>query len=83
MFKLQEAGVDGMILKVFQNSVVLKESRLMVSVLLYSVDVVSGVSLVLCCFYFTLLIFQGYLRMCWLVMLTTLPLFCRIPHPRE
>ena len=40
------------------------------------------VFLVHCCFYCTLLTFQGCFRMSWLVMRTTLP-HPRIPHPRD
>ena len=76
-----------MILKVFQIFLSSRTQRVKVDgVCSSSIDVVSGVPqvvfLVHCCFCCTLLTFQGYFRMCWLVMLTTLPCFV-IPHPRD
>ena len=81
VFKLRDAGVGGLILKVFQNFLSSRTQRVKVDgVCSYSIDVVSGVChrvvfLVHCCSCCTLLTFQGCFRMSWLVMLTTLPCF--------
>ena len=76
VFKLRKAGVSGMILKVFRIFLSTRTQRVKVDgVCSSSVVVVSGVFLVHCCFCCTLLTFPGYLRMCWLVMRTTLPCF--------
>ena len=78
VFKLWEAGVGRMILKVFQN--ILRELRVD-GVCSSSIEIVSGVphSSVLGPLLFLLniadLTFLGYFRMCWLVMQTTLPCF--------
>ena len=80
VFKLREAGVGGLILKVFQNFLSSRTQRVDVDcVCSSSIDIVSGVPhgsfpgpLSSCC---TLLTFQGCFRMSWLVMLTTLPCF--------
>ena len=80
VFKLQEAGIGEMILKVIQNFLSSSTQRVEVDgVCSLSIVVVSGVSqgsvLVHCCFCCTLMTLQGYFRMSWLVMLTTLPCF--------
>ena len=80
VFKLREAGVGGLILKVFQNfcPVVLRELRLMVclvQVLMSYLVCHRVVNLVHCCFCCTFLTFQGCFRISWLVMRTTLPCF--------
>ena len=80
VFKLREAGVGGLILKVFQNFLSSRTQRGNVDgVCSSSFDVVSGVPqgspLVHCCSCCTLLTFQGCFRMSWLVMLMTLPCF--------
>ena len=80
VFKLREAGVGGLILRVFQNfcPVVLRELRLMVclvQVLMSYLVCHNVVFLVHCCFCCTLLTFLGCFRMSWLVMWTTLPCF--------
>ena len=80
VLKLREAGVGGLIMKVFQNFLSSRTQRVKVDgVFSSSIDVVSGVTrvvfLVHCCFCCTLLTFQGCFRMSWLVMRTTLPCF--------
>ena len=81
VFRLQEAGVGGTILKVFQKLLSSRIQRVKIDgVCSSSIDDVSGVPrrvfLVPCCFCCcTLLTFQGYFRMCWLVMLKSLPCF--------
>ena len=81
VFKLLQAGVDGLIFKVFFRIfclVVLRELRLMVclvQVLMSYLVCHRVVFLVHCCFCCTLLTFQGCFRMSWLVMRTTLPGF--------
>ena len=81
VFKLREARVGGLILKVFHNLLSSRTQRVKVDgVCSSSIDVVSGVPqsivfLVHSCSCCTLLTFQGCFRMSWLVMLTTLPCF--------
>ena len=82
VFKLREAGVGGLILKVFQDFLSSRTQRFKVDgVCSSSIDVVlvchRVVFLVHCCSCCTLLTLQGCFRMSWLVMLTTLPCFLR------
>ena len=80
VFKLREAGVGGLILKVFQNFLSSHTQRVKVNGVCSS-SIMSYlvwhrvVFLVHCCSCCTLLTFQGCFRMSWLVMLTTLPCF--------
>ena len=83
VFKLWEAGVGGLILKVFQNFLSSCTQRVKVDgVCSSSIDIVFGVPqgivvLVHCFSCCALLTFQGCFKMSWLVMLTTLPCFVR------
>ena len=77
VFKLQEARVGGMILKIcFEKKFPVDGNMVYVVLVLMSYLVSSRVVfLVLCCFYSRLLTFQGYSRIYLLVMLTTLLCF--------
>ena len=78
VFKLREAGVGGMILKVFQKFLYSRTQRVKVCVVRVFTSYLVCLSVVFfvhCCFCCTLLTFKEYFCMSWLVMLTTLPCF--------
>ena len=88
MFKLREAGVGGLILKVFQNFLSSRTQRVKVDgVCSSSIDVVSGVpqGSVLCPLMFLLYIadLPRLLQNELVAYADDSTLLCRIPHPRD